>query len=167
MHDDPTPRLTLPMLVPGQAQKELYHNEALALIDLAVQAAVLSVGTSAPPASPVPGDCWLIGAAPTGAWAAWPNHLAGWTAGGWRFVAPREGMTAWSIADGAQARFSSGSWTIGEQRCARLVIGGVQVVGARQPAITPAIGGATIDVEARAVLAAIVSAMAVHGLIED
>lgn len=40
MTDLPTPRLALPLLQPGQAQKEMYHNEALARLDLAVQPAV-------------------------------------------------------------------------------------------------------------------------------
>ena len=41
---DTSARLNLPLLAPGQAQKELYHNEALTLIDLAVQASVVTVG---------------------------------------------------------------------------------------------------------------------------
>ncbi|MGL4312420.1 MAG: DUF2793 domain-containing protein, partial [Sphingomonas sp.] len=31
-----TSRLALPLLAAGQAQKEMFHNEALALIDLAL-----------------------------------------------------------------------------------------------------------------------------------
>lgn len=52
---DTTPRLALPMLQPGQAQKEMFHNEALALLDLATQAVVEAVGVDAPPGDPVPG----------------------------------------------------------------------------------------------------------------
>lgn len=165
MSDDSTPRLALPMLVPGQAQKELFHNEALALIDLALHAAVISVGATVPPTSPAVGDCWILGTTPGDAWTGRGLHLAGWTAGGWRFVVPREGMTAWSIADGTDALFAGGSWTIGDQRCRRLVIGGRQVVGAQQPAVTAPSGGASIDTEARAVLAALIGAMEAHGLI--
>jgi hypothetical protein len=165
MSDDTTPRLALPMLVPGQAQKELYHNEALALIDMAIQAAVISVSAATPPSSPAIGDCWILGAAPGGDWAGHARQLAGWSAGGWRFISPREGMTAWSIADNAQARFSGADWTIGETRCARVLIGGQQIVGARRPAIAAPAGGVTIDAEARTVLNAVLGALTAHGLI--
>jgi hypothetical protein len=49
MSDERTPRLALPLLQPGQAQKETTHNEALAVLDLVVQASVLAVGTNVPP----------------------------------------------------------------------------------------------------------------------
>ena len=35
-----TARLALPLIAPGQAQKEVSHNEALAALDLLVQAQV-------------------------------------------------------------------------------------------------------------------------------
>lgn len=37
MNDQTTVRLSLPLLQVGQAQKELSHNEALTLLDFAVQ----------------------------------------------------------------------------------------------------------------------------------
>ena len=62
--DDHTARLALPLLSPGQAQKEMTHNEALALIDLAVQASVESVGATVPPADPAEGAAWILGERP-------------------------------------------------------------------------------------------------------
>ena len=38
--EETTARLTLPFLQSGQAQKELTHNEALTLLDIAVQPVV-------------------------------------------------------------------------------------------------------------------------------
>lgn len=166
MSDGQTARLGLPMLQPGQAQKELYHNEALALIDVALHANVAAIGLNSPPVSPTPGQCWVVGAAPTAAWAGAAHKLAGWTAGGWRFVAPVEGMTVWSLADTLEARFVADSWVVGDARATRLMIGGEQVVGARQPGIVGPTGGVTIDTEARAVLTLIVSTLAAHGLID-
>ena len=90
-------RLKLPMLAAAQAQKEVTHNEALALADIAVQAVVQSVGPVAVPASPVVGQCWIVGAEPTGAWTGRAGAIAAWTSGGWRFVLPFEGMQAWKI----------------------------------------------------------------------
>lgn len=165
MSDGQTPRLGMPMLQPGQAQKELYHNEALALIDLALHATVTAVGLNTPPASPTPGAGWIVGAAPTGAWAGAAHQLVGWTAGGWRFVVPTEGLTVWSLADGLEARFVGGSWVVGEARAAGLTIGGMQVVGPQQPGIAPPTGGTMIDAEARTVLALVLGALSAHGLI--
>ncbi len=165
MSDGQTARLGMPMLQPGQAQKELYHNEALALIDIALHATVTAIGLDTPPASPTPGTNWIVGTAPTGAWEGAALQLAGWTAGGWRFVMPTEGMTVWSLADGLEGRFIGGSWIVGEARATRLKIGGVQVVGPQQPDIAPPSGGATIDAEARTVLTSILGALSAHGLI--
>lgn len=165
MSDGRTARFGLPMLQPGQAQKELYHNEALALIDVMMHANVEAIGLNTPPTSPAAGKCWVVGAAPTGSWAGAAHQLAGWTAGGWRFVAPVDGMTVWSLADALEARFVVDSWVLGDTRAARLMIGGVQVVGARQPGIADPVGGTTIDTEARAVLALILTALSAHGLI--
>lgn len=166
MSDDLTPRLGMPMLQPGQAQKELFHNEALALIDIATQATVVAVGTATPPAGPVAGQCWVVGAGATGVWSGREGALAGWTAGGWRFITPREGMAVWSIADGTFARFAGSTWVVGEATCARLVIGADQVLGARRPAITLASGGVVVDVEARAAIEAVLTMLRDHGLID-
>lgn len=165
MSDDRSARLDLPLLQPGQAQKELYHNEALSLLDLAVQAAVVAVGINAPPASPAPGDCWIVGGSPVGAWSGAARALAGWTSGGWRFVRATEGMAVWSSADGARAVYSGGSWSVGTIRGQRLVIDGLTVVAAQRAAIADPLAGGTIDAEARAAIGAILTALRGHGLI--
>ena len=134
MTDMPTPRLTLPMLQPGQAQKEMYHNEALARLDIAVQPAVMTAGENIPPGDPEPGQAWILGSAPTGDWSGNAKAVAGWTEAGWRFLAPREGMTAWVVEDAGFALFSGGSWSVGVAH-GRLIVDGEQVVGPRAEAI--------------------------------
>lgn len=161
-----TARYALPFLAAGQAQKESFHNEALARLDVALHPAAQAIGVDDPPAAPRPGQCWIIGDAPTGAWADQPWRLAAWTDGGWRFVAPTIGMVVWLIGDNLPARFDAAGWTVGDVAGARLTIGGVQVVGARQPAVAEPSGGATIDVNARAALNRVIAALRTHGLID-
>ena len=160
-----TARWVLPLLEAGQAQKEMTVNEALATLDLLAQAGVEAVGVNAPPADPAPGQCWIVGTAPTGAWAGRAGALAGWTAGGWRFLAPREGMRAWSVADGCAAMRTGGQWRVGAIAGTQVLIGGQRVVGERQPAIAAPAGGVAPDAEARATLAQVLAALRAHGLI--
>lgn len=163
--DEATDRLGLPLLAAGQAQKEVFHNEALALLDLAVQACVVAVGRDTPPTSPAFGQCWIVGSTPAGPWAGHTCSLAGWTQGGWRFVAPWPGMSAWDQASSQLVRFDGGTWSTGPVSGDRLMIDGVQVVGPRQPAVARPAGGATVDVEARAAIAEMLATLASHGLI--
>lgn len=165
MFDLPTPRLALPMLQPGQAQKEMYHNEALARLDLAVQASVIAGDANIPPDDPEPGDAWIVGTSPSGAWTGQAKAIAGWTAAGWRFIAAAEGMRAWVSEDDGFALFSGGNWHFG-QAYGRLIVDGEQVVGARGGAIEDPDGGAVIDAEARGAILAILAAMRDHGLID-
>lgn len=162
---DTTPRLALPLLAAGQAQKEMVHNEALATLDALVQPCVQTCGADDPPTTPALGQSWIVGSSPTGGWAGQAATVATWSEGGWRFVAPREGMVAWTADLTLPARYSGGAWTIGQLHAATLVIGGRQVVGARQPTIAAPSGGGTVDSEARAAVAALIVALETHGLI--
>lgn len=157
-------RLKFPFLAAAQAQKEVTHNEALALADIAVQAVVQSVAPTTVPASPALGQCWIIGAAPSGAWAGQAGAIAAWTSGGWRFVAPFEGMSAWSIADAVLVRRSTSAWIVGALTAATLSIDGEQVVGTRQPRVAAPSGGGMIDTQARTAIAAIIAGLETHGL---
>ncbi len=141
-----TDRLKLPLIASGQAQKEMTHNEALALMDIAVQPVVQAMETSAPPETPVAGQCWIVGAAPTGAWADQENALALWTAGGWRFVPPREGMSVVRLTDGARLRFEAGAWAA--------------------PGVVEApAGGSTIDSEARSAISTLILHLVAQGVL--
>ena len=92
--------------------------------------------------------------------------MAGWTSGGWRFVAPVEGMSLFVQATATWAMFRSGAWEIGLLRGDAVVIGGEQVIGSRAAAIADPVGGATVDNEARTAIDAILDALREHGLIE-
>lgn len=161
---DTTARLAFPMLAVGQAQKEMTHNEALALLDLLVSPTVVAAGTNVPPLTPITGECWIVGPAPTAAWTGRAQMLAGWTDGGWRFAPPTEGMTIWTGGTAGFVRYVGGEWRAGELTGMSLALGGSQVV-ARRAAIGDPIGGSVIDAEARLGIAAVLEALRGHGLI--
>ena len=160
-----TERLGLPLLAPGQAQKELTHNEALQLLEILVAAAIEEPARNSPPTAPAPGSCYLVGSAPTGAWAQYANHLAAFTSAGWRFVAPAAGMAAMVKSNGLVASYSGSAWETGTIRAGRVLVDGLQVVGARASAVADPAGGSVVDAEARSALAQILSALRLHGLI--
>lgn len=157
-------RLKLPLLAAAQAQKEVTHNEALALADIAVQAVVQAVAPVSVPSSPVIGQCWIVGDSPMDAWVGHVGAIAAWTSGGWRFVAPFEGMQAWSIADAVTVRRGGSLWTVGGLTATTISVAGNQVVGVRQPRVLIPTGGATIDSQARAVITALITGLEAHGL---
>ena len=135
------------------------------LIDIVAGAAVESVGSNAPPASPVDGQCFVVGTAPTGAWAGHAKAIAGYAPGGWRFVDAVAGMNALDKASGQTAAYDGTAWSIGAIKGASLKIGASQVVGPRLAAVANPSGGAVIDVEARAAIVLILDRMRTHGLI--
>lgn len=161
---DATDRFALPFIAPGQAQKEAFHNEALARVDALLQPMVEAVALNDPPSAPTAGQCWVVGAAPTGGWSGKAGSIAAWSVDGWRFVTPLLGSTVWSRADALAARFDGSRWILGEIAAARVMIGGVQVVGSQQSAISAPSGGAVVDVEARAALVAVLAVLKSHGL---
>ena len=97
---DQSPRLALPFIQPSQAQKHVTHNEALALLDFAVQLAVEEVGASCPPRCPKEGALWALGTGPVGAWAGQGGMIAGLVDDAWRFVDPKDGWIALDKATG-------------------------------------------------------------------
>ncbi|MEO0061505.1 MAG: hypothetical protein RLZZ08_65, partial [Pseudomonadota bacterium] len=121
-------RFALPLLFSGQAQKEFYVNQAHAIID-ALLHPVVEGTADAPPVNPVAGEAWLVGTAPSGAWAGHAGKLAAFQSGTWIFAAPRDGMRIFDRAAGQDARYENG-W-----------------LKAARPA-APA-GGATVDTQAR------------------
>jgi hypothetical protein len=100
-----------------------------------------------PPAAPLEGESWLVGAAPTGAWAERARCLASFQPGAWVFVEPRDGLRVLDRATGQDIRYRGG-W---------------------QRAVTPAAptDGATVDNEARAAIATLIAALISGGILED
>lgn len=143
----------------------MFHNESLAVLDVLVAGAVEEPPRVAPPGSPVAGACYIVAASPTGAWVGHAGQIAAYTAGGWRYVLPVEGMRLLVKSTAVTAAYRAGAWELGVVRAANVTVGGNQVVGARGAAVADPAGGATIDANARAAVVAILGALRTHGLI--
>lgn len=67
--------------------------------------------TNTPPGSPAIADAYIVGTAPTGAWAAQAKKLAVYTRRGWVFATPSAGLTVLNEATGQNRQYSAaGSW---------------------------------------------------------
>ncbi|MBY0394733.1 MAG: DUF2793 domain-containing protein [Novosphingobium sp.] len=140
-----SPRHALPLLFAGQSQKELTVNEAMVALDALLHPAIEAVVTS-PPTAPANGQCWLVGTAATGVFAGQTDRIAAWSEGGWRFLAPREGMRAYDISSAAYRVYAGGSWLV--------------------PATpTAPTGGSVIDNQARAAISAMLTSLRAAGVL--
>ncbi len=114
---DETTILSLPHILPSQAQKHVTHNEALRLLDVTVQLTVLQRTLASPPASPVLGDRHIVAAAASEAWAGRPLDIALWNGTAWEFTNALQGWRAYVVAEAAMVVFDGTGWTA--------VVGGV------------------------------------------
>ena len=86
-------------------------ERARILTDGRVIYVVAGVNVDTPPASPAPDDLYVVGTAPTGAWAGYPGYLAIATdAGTWRFTAPDHGMHVFALATDQVWSRTATSW---------------------------------------------------------
>lgn len=160
-----TPRLSLPFLSVGQAQKEFTHNESLQTLDLLVAGAIEEPPLPAPPPSPPIGSCYIVADGASGDWTGKSQCVAAWTSGGWRFVSPLDGMCLYERTSGTWSAYRNGAWEAGILRGNSVVIGDQQVVGPRAASIESATGGSVVDAEARGAIDAILNTLRQHGLI--
>jgi hypothetical protein len=107
---DDTTILSLPLILPAQAQKHVTHNEALIALDLMVQLTVIDRSRAVPPALPVLGDRHIVAAGATGAWAGQVGRIAFFSETGWQFTQPLPGWRAHVLAEGQTAVFDGLVW---------------------------------------------------------
>ena len=107
---DASARLSLPFILPSQAQKHVTYNTAIERLDALVQLVFEQIGINVPPALPQEGQVWALGAAPTGAWAGRPGQLAQWLSPGWAFYTPQEGWRAWDKTAAQPVIFDGSAW---------------------------------------------------------
>jgi hypothetical protein len=108
---DKTSNLSLPFILPSQAQKHVTHNAALQMLDAIVQLAIVT-NAATPPDNSAEGACYLVDVSPIGAWVGKAGMVALRQDGAWVFLQPRDGWQAWFLADARTRVFQSGRWTI-------------------------------------------------------
>lgn len=141
-----TANFDLPLLLSGQAQKEFFLNQSLAIVDAVSTGTVVST-TAMPPSDAEEGQCFLIASGATGDWTGRSGQLAIRIAGSWHFVDPVEGMEVYDQS-AQQKRIFKTQWS--------------QV---SQP--VEAQGGSVVDVEARALLGELISALRSLGIFAE
>jgi hypothetical protein len=130
----------------GQAQKEIFVNEAHALADALLHCAIEGEAASPPP-SPADGTSWRVGASATGAWAGREGMIACRQGGNWLFVAPRDGLRVTNRATGQDERYL-GIWR-------------------RPDAPLEPSGGSVVDAQARDAILGLVEALREAGVLPD
>ncbi len=107
---DLSPILSLPYIMPSQAQKHVTHNEAIRLLDLMVQMTVADRTRSMPPDAPAIGARHIVGSSPAGDWAGQAGRIALREENAWAFFAPQEGWRAQVLAEGRDVVFDGTAW---------------------------------------------------------
>lgn len=112
MSNDATPRLALPYLAAGQAQKHVTLNEALGRLDGLVQTAAESRTTAAQPGAPDDGAIYILPSSATG--SAWAGKAVGtvmrFEAGAWVDLEVAEGHLAYMKDEGVLLLFDGAAW---------------------------------------------------------
>lgn len=108
--DDSTSKLSLPLIMPAQAQKHVTHNEALALLDALVQPTAEDRNRTAPPAAPIDGQTHIVAPNATGAWEGMDGSVALFLNGGWVFLAPRAGWIFRVLDETTDIRYDGFTW---------------------------------------------------------
>ena len=111
MSDSNTPRLGLPYLAAGQAQKHVTLNAALAGLDGLVQTAVVSRTMLAPTAAPLDGQIWLVPPSPTDTdWMGLTDRLVRFEGGSWETLPVVEGHLIYVKDEKTLVLFGAGGW---------------------------------------------------------
>jgi hypothetical protein len=106
-----TNNLNIPLVVQSQAQKEVTINQAISILEALQNRGVVDKDLSTPPGSPAEGDAYIVAASPTGAWSGKAKNIAYYN-GGWKFVAPNEGLIVWVNYEDKIYCYDGANWAI-------------------------------------------------------
>ncbi|MES2625880.1 MAG: DUF2793 domain-containing protein [Pseudomonadota bacterium] len=107
-----TPNLEINYLSSSQRSHEITVNMALAALDVLVQSSVIDRDLTAPPGSPVDGDCYMPAAGATGLWAGWDDYLVSWFAetGVWQAKEPKAGWRVYIVDEAIYLEHDGSVW---------------------------------------------------------
>lgn len=106
-----TPILGAPELAASQAVPETTVNEAVRYLEQgAAWFRFIDRDDTAPPGSPADGDCYLVAATATGAWAGHDDEIAFYMSTAWEFITPAEGMGAYILDEDLPVAFDGATW---------------------------------------------------------
>ncbi|HMR60649.1 DUF2793 domain-containing protein, partial [Amaricoccus sp.] len=105
-----TAQLQLPLIAPAQAQKHVTVNEALSRLDALAQLRIKAFDQAVVPTDPKEGDAYLVGSEPAGEWSGHGGKIAVRANGGWIFVVPKTGWTAWDEAGLCARMYHGRGW---------------------------------------------------------
>jgi hypothetical protein len=103
-------KLSLPYLLPNQAQKHVTLNDSVRRLDALVQLSVISADQTVPPEDPAEGDRYIADAPSAGAWAGTDGQVAAFQDGVWTFYPPQIGWTAWDEGTSQLLVFDGERW---------------------------------------------------------
>ncbi len=107
---DTSPVHGLPYIRPAQAQKHVTHNEALDILDAAVQLTVETRKKSSPPSNVRAGARYIVADGGSGDWAGKGGRIAVWSGSAWSFVKAQRGWVAHLLDEGGFVRFDDPGW---------------------------------------------------------
>ncbi len=139
-----SPRFALPLLHAGQAQTELFVNEALPRCDALLHSTV-SGERPEPPETAEAAECWLVATGATVAWSGQDPAVASFQGGGSIFITPRRGLRIYDLFTG-QERLFDRIWKKGSLPVEPL-------------------GGMNVDVQARAAIGELVVVLQTLGIV--
>ena len=88
-------------------------NNLLSIGRFAYHLSIKDRDLDAPPGSPGTGDTYIVGSAPSGAWAGKTNQVAVWSGSAWVFGVPRTGWVAYIEDEEVLSAFKAAGWSAG------------------------------------------------------
>jgi hypothetical protein len=92
-------------------------RHVLIALQAVLQANVINLTTSSPPANPTNGATYIVGGSPSGVWVGQANNIAYWSTddplfptGAWFFYPPNKGWIVGNQADGNPYIFNGSAW---------------------------------------------------------
>lgn len=116
MSEEQSAILSLPYILPAQAQKHVTHNEALRLLDVLVQLVVTSRQVAEPPSAPTQGARYIVPSDASGAFSDHAGAIAVWLDGQWHFVPALSGWQAEVLDEAIRVVFDGTGWVGPEAR---------------------------------------------------